>query len=127
MASCALAEKDEGCNGGIMENAYAWVIANGGITTETLYPYTSGTGVTGMCQTKKITVKKAHISDYCDIVHDDEKDLEQALAQQVRPTHSALRCTQARMAMCTMSRSLLQVHVCFAVRRVCGCRLSSSA
>jgi len=75
-------KKDEGCNGGIMENAYEWVIGNGGITGEKLYPYSSGTGITGVCQTKKIAVKKAHISDYCDIVHDDEKDLEQALAQQ---------------------------------------------
>jgi C1A family cysteine protease len=74
--------KDEGCNGGIMENAYEWIMKNGGITTEELYPYSSGTGVTGVCQMKKTTVKKAHISDYCDLIHDDEKDLEKALVQQ---------------------------------------------
>jgi len=74
--------KDEGCNGGIMENAYEWIIKNGGITTEELYPYNSGTGTTGVCQMKKTTVKKAHISDYCDLTHGDEKDLEKALVQQ---------------------------------------------
>jgi len=74
--------KDEGCNGGIMENAYEWIIKNGGITTEELYPYNSGTGTTGVCQSKKITVKKAHLSDYCDLIHGDEKDLEKALVQQ---------------------------------------------
>jgi KDEL-tailed cysteine endopeptidase len=77
------AGKDEGCNGGIMENAYQWIITNGGITTETLYPYTSGKGVTGVCATKKVAVKKAHISDYCDLIPEDEKDLEKALVQQV--------------------------------------------
>jgi hypothetical protein len=97
-----LAEKDEGCNGGIMENAYEWVIANGGITTEKLYPYTSGTGITGMCKAALTKVKKAHISDYCDIVHDDEKDLEQALAQQVRPLTSARLMARHAFLLCLM-------------------------
>ena len=66
-----------------MENAYEWIIKNGGLTTEVLYPYTSGTGVTGTCAAKKITVKKVHISDYCDLIPEDEKDLEKALVQQV--------------------------------------------
>jgi len=74
--------QDKGCDGGIMENAYEWIIKNGGIATEELYPYSSGTGETGMCQKKKTTLKKAHISDYCDLEHGDEKDLEKALAQQ---------------------------------------------
>ena len=86
--------KDQGCNGGIMENAYEWVIKNGGITSEDLYPYTSGTGIDGLCQKKKVLVKKAHISDYCDLNHDDEKDLEKALVQQV----PAARVTVASMA-----------------------------
>lgn len=33
-------EKDnEGCNGGLMENAYEFIKKHGGITTEVLYPY----------------------------------------------------------------------------------------
>ena len=66
-----------------MENAYEWIIKNGGLTTEVLYPYTSGTGVTGVCAAKKITVKKVHISDYCDLIPEDEKDLEKVLVHQV--------------------------------------------
>merc|ERR1711916_369317 len=36
--------KDNACNGGWMDNAFAWIKSNGGITTEEDYPYTSGTG-----------------------------------------------------------------------------------
>lgn len=35
-------EKDnEGCNGGLMENAYEFIKKEGGITTERLYPYSA--------------------------------------------------------------------------------------
>ena len=98
--------KDEGCNGGIMENAYEWIIKNGGITTEELYPYSSGTGVTGVCQMKKTTVKKAHISDYCDLIHDDEKDLEKALVQQVHAARVAVAERRRRHAHAVRSRRL---------------------
>ena len=50
--------KGDGCNDGIMENVYEWIIKNSGLTTEVLYPYTSGTDVTGVYVVKKITVKK---------------------------------------------------------------------
>lgn len=37
----------------------------------------------------KVKVKGAKISNYCDLIHGDEMDLEKALAQQVIPTLSS--------------------------------------
>ena len=73
---------DKGCKGGVMENAYEWIIKNGGITTEKNYPYTSGNGHSEQCYKNKIHDIKAHISNYCELIHNDEKDLEKALVQQ---------------------------------------------
>merc|ERR1719171_2841912 len=38
---------DQGCNGGLMDNAFGWIQQNGGICTESDYPYQ---GTTGQCK-----------------------------------------------------------------------------
>ena len=43
---------DQGCQGGLMDNAFEWIETNG-IAAESAYPYTSGQGVTGTCDSAK--------------------------------------------------------------------------
>jgi hypothetical protein len=70
---------DEGCNGGLMDQAFAWVEQNG-ICTEADYPYTSGTGTTGTC--KKTCKPAVTIKSFVDVPANDENALKVAAAQQ---------------------------------------------
>jgi C1A family cysteine protease len=70
---------DQGCNGGLMDNAFKWVEENG-ICTEADYAYTSGTGVTGDC----VSTCKPYmaITNFTDVTPQDEDALKVAVAQQ---------------------------------------------
>ncbi|KAK4386561.1 Senescence-specific cysteine protease SAG39 [Sesamum angolense] len=71
--------QDEGCNGGLMDNAFEFIISNGGITTESNYPYE---GVDGTCNSKKESSYAAKITGYEDVPANSESALLKAVANQ---------------------------------------------
>jgi C1A family cysteine protease len=63
-----------GCNGGFMDGAYKYVIANRGIGSEAGYPYR---GVVGRCNSQ--TPAAATVSRYVNVAQNNEADLISAL------------------------------------------------
>ncbi|WCJ27209.1 Granulin repeat cysteine protease family protein [Euphorbia peplus] len=57
-----------GCEGGYMDYGFEWVISNGGIDTESNYPYT---GLDGTCNVTKEDTKVVSIDGYEDVAESD--------------------------------------------------------
>ncbi|KAJ0025514.1 hypothetical protein Pint_08729 [Pistacia integerrima] len=70
---------NEGCNGGLMDYAFEFIINNGGIDTEEDYPYMA---VDGRCDTYRKNAKVVTIDNYEDVPENDEKALQKAVANQ---------------------------------------------
>jgi len=64
---------DQGCSGGLMDNAFKWIESKGGICTEDAYPYTSGSGQSGTCKTQ--CSPAATLGGFTDVASGDEKAL----------------------------------------------------
>ncbi|KAH7292194.1 hypothetical protein KP509_29G055400 [Ceratopteris richardii] len=80
LVSCVHA--NYGCDGGLMDPSFEWVIKNRGINTETGYPYVSGAGTTKFCKWFKKMKKAVKIYGYEDVEPNNEDALMCAVAQQ---------------------------------------------
>lgn len=70
---------NQGCNGGLMDYAFDFIIKNGGIDTEEDYPYKA---VDGKCDLSRKNARVVSIDGYEDVPTNDEKSLKKAVANQ---------------------------------------------
>jgi C1A family cysteine protease len=82
--------KDNGCNGGLMDNAFDWIHRNGGLCNETAYPYVSQKE--GECQTACALVQGSQIASFVDVDKSQDAAFMAALAQQ--PVSVAIEADQ---------------------------------
>jgi len=77
LVDCAGSEGNQGCNGGLMDYAFQWIIKNKGIAGESAYPYTARDG---SCKRGIASVSK--ISKFADVPQGDEGALGDQLMKQ---------------------------------------------
>ncbi|XP_021714574.1 low-temperature-induced cysteine proteinase-like [Chenopodium quinoa] len=70
---------NSGCDGGLMDYAFEFIINNGGIDTDEDYPYK---GTDGKCDQYRKNAKVVTIDGYEDVPENDEKALQKAVAHQ---------------------------------------------
>ena len=90
LVDCSTAEGNEGCNGGLMDYGFEYIIKNKGITTEAAYPYTA-TGP-NKCVAAGLPVA-ATLSGYKDVPVNSETALMTAIA--LTPVSVAVEADQS--------------------------------
>jgi C1A family cysteine protease len=90
LVDCSGAEGNQGCNGGLMDYGFQYVIDNHGITTESNYPYTARDG---SCNKQKASTVAATLSGFKDVPTNSELALMTAIAQQ--PVSVAVEADQS--------------------------------
>lgn len=77
LVDCSGPEGNQGCNGGLMDYAFQYIINNDGITTEAAYPYKAADGT---CNKKENPA--ATIASFVDVETNSDQALMTAIAQQ---------------------------------------------
>jgi len=76
LVDCSTKEGNQGCNGGLMDNAFTYVIKNGGLDTEASYPYTARDGT---CKYNPAN-SGGTLSKFVDVTAGSEAALQSAVA-----------------------------------------------
>jgi len=92
LVDCSSSAGDQGCNGGLMDNAFTWLETSGGICSLDDYPYVAGEGTSGSCKKSSCTpVPGTTVKSFTD-VNASEPSLMAAIAQQ--PVSIAIEADQ---------------------------------
>lgn len=91
LVDCSKKYDNQGCNGGLMDNAFKYVQENGGLDTEDSYPYHAKEG---KCKFNKQTIG-ATCTGYVDVPSQDEAALKEAVAT-VGPVSVAIDATEEK-------------------------------
>ncbi|EGD76061.1 cathepsin [Salpingoeca rosetta] len=94
LVDCSGSFGNQGCNGGLMDNAFKYIISNGGLDTEQDYPYTARDGV---CDKSKESKHAVSISGYKDVPQNNEDQL--AAAVEKGPVSVAIEADQQSFQM----------------------------
>jgi len=89
LVDCSGPEGNQGCEGGLMDQGFQYIIDNKGITTEAAYPYTAADGT---CASAGKPIA-ATLSGYKDVPANNELALETAIVQQ--PVSVAVEADQS--------------------------------
>ncbi|GJV13191.1 senescence-specific cysteine protease SAG39 [Tanacetum coccineum] len=79
LVDCDTSGIDQGCEGGLMDNAFDFIVSNKGLTTESNYPYK---GVDGTCNSNEKSNNAATITGHEDVPANSESALLKAVASQ---------------------------------------------
>jgi len=108
LVDCSGSYGNEGCNGGLMDDAFKYVEANGGLCSESEYAYTARDGT---CKASSCGTKYDAISSYSDVTSDSMTSLEAAVAE--GPVSIAIEADQ----------SAFQFYSSGVLTGLCGTRL----
>jgi cathepsin L len=89
LVDCSTSEGNQGCDGGLMTQAMEYIISNGGIDTESSYPYTAEDGTCSYSASNK----GATLKSYVNVNSGDESDLQVKVS--TGPTSVAIDASQS--------------------------------